>query len=86
MPRTMFVWICREESTLAALQGLVRTLEDQDGLRYATIKILTVNESRGIEIPAGSRGPDGRPLGPHVFTVDNCPAGGVLLLTDEEED
>ena len=86
MPRTMFVWICREESTLAALQGLVRTLEDQNGLRYATIKILTVNESRGIEIPAGSRDPDGRRLGPHVFTVDNCPAGGVLLLTDEEED
>ncbi len=73
MARTMFVWICREESTLAALQGLVRTLEDQNGLRYATIKILTVNEARGIEIPAGSRGPDGRPLGPHVFTVDNCP-------------
>ena len=77
MPRTVFAWICREDSTLAALQGLVRTLEDQNGLRYATIKILTVN---------GSRGPDGRPLGPHVFTVDNCPAGGVLLLTDEEED
>ena len=86
MPRTMFAWIGREESTLAALQGLVRTLEDQNGLRYATIKILTVNEARGIEIPAGSRGSDGRPLGPHVFTVDNCPAGGVLLLTDEEED
>ncbi len=85
MPRTMFVWICREESTLAALQGLVRTLEDQNGLRYATIKILTVNEARGIEIPAGSRGPDGRPLGPHVFTVDNCPVGGVLP-TDEEKD
>ncbi len=65
---------------------LVRTLEGHNGLCYATIKILTVNESRGIEIPAGSRGPDGRPLGPHVFTVDNCPAGGVLLLTDEEED
>jgi hypothetical protein len=73
----MFVWICREESTLAALQGLVRTLEGQNGLRYATIKIL---------IPTGSRGPDGRPLGPHVFTVDNCPAGSVFLLTDEEED
>jgi hypothetical protein len=42
----------------------VRTLEGQDGLRYATVKILTVNESRGIEVPAGSRGPDGRPLGP----------------------
>ena len=66
MPRTMFVWICREESTLAALQGLVRTLEDQNGLRYATIKILTVNESRGIEIPAGSRGSDGRPTGPAI--------------------
>ena len=86
MAQTVFVWICREESTLAALQGLARTLEDQNGLRYATIKILAVNESRGIEIPAGSRGSDGRPLGPHVFTVDNCPAGGVLLLTDEEED
>jgi hypothetical protein len=47
-----------------------------DGLRYATIRILTVN---------GSRGPDGRPLGPHVFTVDNCPVGGVLP-TDEEKD
>jgi hypothetical protein len=82
----MFVWICREESTLAALQGLVRTLEDQNGLRYATIKILTVNGSRGIEIPAGSRDSDGRPVGPHVFTVDNCPAGGILLLTDEEDD
>ena len=54
MPRTMFVWICREESTLAALQGLVETLEGQNGLRYATIKILTVNESRGIEIPGGA--------------------------------
>ncbi len=64
----MVVWICREEATLAALQGLVRTLEGDNGLRYATIRILTVNESRGIEIPAGSRGPDGRPLGPHVFT------------------
>ena len=86
MPRTMVVWICREEATLAALQGLVRTLEGDNGLRYATVRILTVNESRGIELPAGSRGPDGRPLGPHVFTVDNCPAGRVLLLTDEEED
>ena len=86
MPRTVFVWICREESTLAALRGLVRALEDHNGLGYATIKILTVNESRGVEIPAGSRDSDGRPLGPHVFTVDNCPAGGVLLLTDEEED
>ncbi len=55
----------------------MRTLEYQNGLRYSTIKIL---------IPAGSRGPDGRPLGSHVFTVDNCPAGEVLLLTDEEED
>jgi len=63
----------------------VRTLEGHDGLRYATIKTLTANESRGIEMSAGNRGPDGRPLGPHVFTVDNYPARGVLL-TDEEED
>jgi hypothetical protein len=85
MARTSFVWICRQESTVEALQGLVATLEAQGGLKYATVKIMTVEPDRPVEVPPGLTGPDGRPFGARIFTTDNCPAGGLLFL-DESED
>ncbi|GAB3314364.1 hypothetical protein GCM10027451_29230 [Geodermatophilus aquaeductus] len=81
----MFVWICREESTVAALQGLVGAIEREGGLDLATVKILPVSEDRPVAVPPGLRSYDDRPLGPGVVTMDNCPAGGILFLADEED-
>ncbi|MDT0275937.1 hypothetical protein [Blastococcus goldschmidtiae] len=85
MPRTTFLWICREETTFEALQGLLKLLTDQEAVRYSTIKIMSVSKDRPVAIPAGFTDPKGQCLPAGAITVDNCPAAGLLVLAEEED-
>jgi hypothetical protein len=82
MPRTRLVWVCREESTLEALQGLVNALEGQGSVRDATVKIVTVSGTQTVRVPPGLHDLAGDPLQPMELTVDNLPAGGLLWIEE----
>jgi hypothetical protein len=84
MPRSEFVWVCHEESTLEALQGLVNALEGQGSARDAAVRIVTVSGTQTVQVPPGLRDLAGDPLQPRELTVDNLPAGGLLWIEEAE--
>jgi hypothetical protein len=70
---TRAVWITRQSTTVRHIRGLLEGLTAADALDYAEVKILTVEDERGVALPGGQ-----------VLTLDNLPAEGVLLFPDDD--
>lgn len=79
-----YAWVTRRDSSVAHLLGLLRSLRDLDAALSAAVHVLTVTADCPLEVPAGFAVPSGRALPPRVFTVEDLPVQGVLLVHDVE--
>jgi hypothetical protein len=69
---TRAIWITRRLTTVRHIRGLAQGLEEAGALDYAQVEIVSIDDSRGAELP------DGR-----VITIDTLPAEGVLWVQSD---
>jgi hypothetical protein len=70
---TRTTWITRQTTTVRHIRGLLKRLEEANALDYAEVKILTIEDERGVLLPDGQ-----------VLTLDNLPAQGLLFIPDDD--
>lgn len=70
---TRVTWITRQSTTVRHIRGLLKRLEEADALDYADVKILTIEDERGVSLPDGQ-----------VLTLDNLPAEGLLFIPNDD--
>jgi hypothetical protein len=88
MPTTQALWITRQITTVRHIRGLLAGLESAGALDYAELKIMVVDDERGVLVPreaVSSIGDQSVELvGDVVVTAENLPPEGILWLPEED--
>jgi hypothetical protein len=88
MPVTRVIWITRQRVTVRHVRGLLDGLDQLEALAMAEVDIRTVSEADAYVLEPGPwRFPGGGVAeSGYVFTSDNLPVQGVLLVAADEMD
>lgn len=87
MTTTQTIWITRQVTTVRHIRGLLEGLEAAGALDFAEVKIMAVDDERGVVVPreavASIADGDVELAGDVLVTADNLPPEGILWVAEE---
>jgi hypothetical protein len=87
MPTTQTLWITRQVTTVRHIRGLLEGLQAAGALDYAEVKIMAVDDERGVLVPRKAISSIADQIvelaGDVLITAENLPPEGILWVAEE---